>query len=81
MPSKSDDLVIRTNYLAFVIFSLQSWTSVIMVAFYSSSVFCVSVCAGRRDGAERDSQIQEEIRHLSALQADLNLNAGAPQCF
>lgn len=52
-----------------------------MVAFYSSSVFCVSVCAGRRDGAERDSQIQEEIRHLSALQADLNLNAGAPQCF
>lgn len=42
---------------------------------------CVSVSAGWSDGAERDSQIQEEIRHLSALQADLNLNSGAPQCF
>lgn len=35
------------------------------------------VCAGRSDGAERHPQIQEEVRHLSALQAYLNLILGA----
>lgn len=42
---------------------------------------CSSLCVGWSDGAECDSQIQEEIRHLSALQAYLNLSSGAPQCF
>lgn len=37
----------------------------------------VCVCAGRSDGAERHPQIQEEVRHLSALQAYLNLKLGA----
>lgn len=47
----------------------------------SLPVYCVSVCVGWSDGVECDSQIQEEIRHFSALQAYLNLNLGNPQCF
>lgn len=36
--------------------------------------FCVCVCVGWSDGAKCDSQVQEEIRHLSALQAHLSLD-------
>ncbi|KAI3375009.1 hypothetical protein L3Q82_021537 [Scortum barcoo] len=36
---------------------------------------------GRCDGAERNSQIQEEICHFSAVQAHLNVDMGPPQCF
>lgn len=40
-----------------------------------------SPCVGWSDGVKCDSQIQEEICHFSALQAYLNLNLGASECF
>lgn len=42
---------------------------------------CLSLCVGWSNGAECHSPIQEEIRHFFALQAYLNLTAGAPQFF
>lgn len=43
--------------------------------------YCACLSAGRSDGAERNAQIQEEICHLSALQAYLSLSFDAPQWF
>lgn len=47
----------------------------------SLPAYCTCLSAGRSDGAERNAQIQEEIRHLSALQAYLNLSFDAPRWF
>lgn len=61
------------------VFNLAPWLWISLTA----ACFCLSVfvCVGWSDGAECDSQIQEEIRHVSALQAYLNLNLSAPECF